>query len=270
MKKLLNTILLIFGISLLINCSGNANKSNETADISTNVSKEEPKKPKTGMQIPEITENAPKGLTAKNVVETYFKAIGGEAKAEKVETLCIVSKSRGLEKDEILIDTAKYAKPDKQYLSKSDKKTGKIISKLVYNGTSGYMEYQGNKVEFGSSDMAEFAELETMIFPDFKYKNGKLKGIAKVNNQKSYMINYENKKIYYNIKTGLKMLYLEIKKDKDGNESITKSVSFSDYKKSGQLLFPFNTVEKETGDATITTKAHKILVNSEVSDNNFD
>lgn len=274
MKKILNLTLIIFIIGLMINCGAESKTSDKTkAENTAEVSKhevEKPKKKKAKTDPLVIIEKAPKGVTAKTVVENYFKAIGGEDKAKKVKTLCIVSEIKS-QSGSIIIDSVKYAKPNKVYMSSTTKKTKEVFSRLAYDSKSGYSEYEGERVSLKPEDIKEFSTAESEIFPDFDIKKGKLLGIAEVSGDKAYVIKYEsNKKAYYNVNSGLKVMAIEVKIKKDGKtESISRKVIYSDYKDVDGLLFPFNVYEKSPGIAGFRLKRQEIFINSNVSPKDF-
>ncbi len=132
---------------------------------------------------------------------------------------------------------------------------GNVVSKQVFDGTKGYAEQQGNKMPFPEDEAKAKAAQTTLVEqvdyisnPAFKLEP---KGVEKVNGNDAYKIQVTlpGGKVtteYYAVNS--KLLVKQESASTTNGMSINRTTEFSDYKKVGNLLFPYkNTLTIEAG-----------------------
>lgn len=267
MKKNISVLLVCFVLAFLTACKKDTEKTEKTEKQKTETAtKPEPKPKEPKIDPLKIIAPAPEGMTAKQVLATYFQKVGGEDLIKKVKTLSIKSSSKGGGDNFEMVE--KFSFPDKFFYSTAQK--GEVFSRLAFNGKTGYDEYEGERVELSSEDIEDYKK-KSNIFPDFEYKKGKLIGIAQVKGgNKAYVVEHEAQKIYYDVNSGLKVLFLKIKQKKD-SEKIVMKTRYGNYKdtKFG-LKFPFSIYEKQAQQRGANIQISEILVNEGVSDKDFE
>ncbi len=156
---------------------------------------------------PEMSLPIPEGVTAATVVDNYVSAIGGSEKVATVETLMITSEANvtGAPAPISLID--KTAKPNKQSILLS--MLGNVLQKQVFDGEKGYSEARGQKKDLEGEDLEE-AKSDTTPFSDMAYAKGNLKRIEPVEGKNAYVIEINDKEVYYDVVSGLKIKTVQI------------------------------------------------------------
>lgn len=210
---------------------------------------------------PEMTLPIPAGMTASTVVDYYFKAIGGKDKVMAVKTIMTVSNAtiQGTP----LVMTTKTAAPNKSSLVISV--MGNTMQKVIFDGTVGYQEMQGRKMNMQAAQIEE-AKAGTQPFVDLSYTTGTLDRIEPIDGVNYYVIKSGNTEIFYNIKTGLKSKLVKTVKTPRGDVSVP--TTYSNYKEVNGILFPFNTSVKQ-GPMDLKFKVSEIKINEGVSDEDF-
>ncbi len=198
-----------------------------------------------------------------NILDQYFKAIGGKEKALQVKTFHSESKGT-LEKKEITL-TRKLMLPHSFYSSMS--LDGYMVSKNVFNGTKGYVIQQDIEEELDSKELKRHKQNRS-IFPEFDYyKNAKYLGLEKVNNEEAYVLEIENTKIFYSKSTGLKIKGIT-RKNKDGHE-FEQHIFFSKYLNFKGINFPTR-LTIIAGNKKIILQTLSILINRDVTETDFN
>lgn len=273
MKKLINLYLVaVLMVLTTMSCKNDKKeevKKEQMPEVTqTKPEDKKPAKKKAPKTDPfKIVEEAPAGTTAKSVVENYFKVIGGIDKAKKVKT--ILQRSHAVDNpDDTFELTTKYMLPNKMYEQTAIR--GKVFSKNAFNGKMGYDEYQGERKTYTAEQNDQYDASKRVIFPDFDYAKGTLKGIAEVKGEKCYMIEYKNEKIYYSVATGLRFVVIETGKDEEGKEEIVVSMYTSNYKDADGLKFPFSIKESRPDMRSIRLNIQEIRVNKDVTNKDFE
>ncbi len=271
MKKTISLAVTVFILLFVVNCKTNKTKKPQKEEVKKEVKKEisEPVKKKTLKTNPfKIIAQAPERTTAKSVVDNYFKVIGGVDKAKKVKTILLKSLIKDTP-DQHFESIIKYMLPNKMYDETSLK--GEVFSRIVFNGKTGYDEYEGEKKSFTAEQAGfDYGIDKKAIFPDFDYAKGTLKGIAEVRGEKCYMIAYKNEKIYYSVATGLRVVIIETAKDDEGEEQIVVNKYTSDYKEVDGLKFPFKLRETRPNMRSAKFDVQEILINKGVTNKDFE
>ena len=210
-------------------------------------------KPKMNMPIPA-------GLTAENVVDNYFKAIGGVDKTKTIKT--ILTSSDATVQGMAINLTTKMAAPNK--ISAVVTGMGQVFSKQAFDGTKGYSEQQGRRVDLNAEQIAEAKS--NSLFKDEAYKNGTLDRIVNLEGKSAYVIISGKTEAYYDIKSGLKVK--EVVTAKTGGKEVKTPTNFSDYKIVNGIKFPHK-ISMKMGPMSMEFIVKEIKVNEGVTDADF-
>ncbi len=211
-------------------------------------------KPKMDMPIPA-------GLTATQVVDNYFKAIGGRDKANAITS--IISSSDATVQGMSINLTTKMAAPNKSSAVVSG--MGQVFSKQVFNGEKGYAEVQGRRTELTGNQLEE-TKKNSKIFKDDMYKSGKLDRIANLDGKPAYVIISGKTEVFYDVKSGLKVK--EVTTANAGGKEVKNPINYSDYKEVNGVKFPHKMAMK-MGPMSMEFVVKEIKINEGVSDADF-
>ncbi|MCG5643837.1 insulinase family protein [Flavobacteriaceae bacterium LSUCC0859] len=223
-----------------------------------NTNAEQTDKPEYKMPIPE-------GVTAATVIESYLDALGGREALEKVESVAIYAAGevQGMTLNFKIIRTTK------DQFMQDVSMMGNSMSKQVFNGESGYMAMQGQKIDF---DEKQTAMIKDEAQPFYELGLSKdaisLEGIEKVDGESAYKVKVSpSRTAFYSVTTGQKIR--EVTVVEMMGQSIESTMNFGDYKEASGILFPF-TIGQMMGPQLIEFKVEKVEVNSGVSDADFN
>ncbi|UAM97612.1 insulinase family protein [Polaribacter litorisediminis] len=212
---------------------------------------------------PEMTMPIPEGMTAGNVIDKYIEAIGGKEKVMAVKTTMMIANAtiQGTP----LVMTMKAAAPNKT--SQVISVMGNVAQKAVFNGTTGYQEARGQKMDMQPAQIEE-AKANLVPFSDMAYTNGTLDRIEPVDGVNYFVIKYNDKEIFYNMESGLKTKEVKTVKTPDGKE-VQVPTTFSDYKEVNGVMFPY-TIGQKMGPMDLNFEIKEIKINEGVSDADFE
>ena len=175
------------------------------------------------------------------IIKNYIKAIGGEEAIKKLTSL-----QQNGEMDaqgQKLAVTIKNMAPNLSSMEIS--MGGQTVAKQVYNGKTGYAMQMGQKAELTGDDLAEKKDDKGYGSQVYYATDGtkiEAAGTAKVGTADAFKLHItspsgKKKTEYYDTKSGL-LLKDESTTTKGGAE-ISQSTEYSNYKKVGDVLFPF-------------------------------
>lgn len=210
---------------------------------------------------PQMTAPIPAGVTAATVVDKYFDAIGGKNKVANVNTVMMSSDAtvQGM----ALSLVTKTAKPNKSVITVS--MMGNVMQKIVFDGTKGYQEVQGQKMELKGEQLDEMKKA-TAPFTDLAYKKGTLERVEPIDGKKAYVIKLGKKEIFYDVASGLKIKEVATVKSPKGE--VQMPTEFSNYKEVNGIKFP-HTIKQKMGPMDMKFEVKEIKVNSGVSNADF-
>jgi outer membrane lipoprotein-sorting protein len=220
----------------------------------------------TPTEKPKMKKPAPAGVTVKTVMDSYINAIGGAKAVAGVKTLFVSGSS------EIEGAPAPLA-----YTSKKDAKGKSLfklelvgmmeLSKQVIGDKSGYTAAQGQKKDLTPEEFAE-KKATVSTFEELLLANKAdvtLDGIEPVNGSDAYAIKNGKTTLYYDVKTGLKLM-TSTTAERNG-QKMTSTITYSDYKDVKGIKVPFNIVMSQGRD--IDVKITDVKINEGVSDADF-
>jgi predicted Zn-dependent peptidase len=215
---------------------------------------------------PKMKKPAPAGVTVKTVLDSYITAIGGAKAVAGVKTL-FVSGSSEIE----------GAPAPLSYTSKKDAK-GRTFTKIelvgmmelnkqVIGDTSGYSSAQGQKKDLTPEEFAEKKATAT-TFEELllsKKADVTLDGIEPINGSDAYAIKNGKSTLYYDVKTGLKVMSSSTS-ERNG-QKMTSTISYTDYKEVKGIKIPHNIVMSQGREIEI--KVTDVKINEGVTDADF-
>ena len=212
---------------------------------------------------PKMTLPIPVGMTATDVVNKYFEAIGGKEKAMAVKTTMMVSNAtiQGTP----LVMTTKASAPNKTLMTISV--MGNTMQKVVFDGENGYQEAQGRKTDMKPEDITEGKETNA-IFNDLNYTSGKLARIEPIDGKNAIVLKIGNEEIFYDMTSGLKVKAIKTVKTPDGKE-VKVPTTYGDYKAVEGIMFP-HSIEIKSGPMNLNFKIVEIKINEGVEDKDFE
>jgi len=211
-------------------------------------------KPKMNMPIPA-------GMTATNVVDAYFKAIGGRDKVDAITS--IVTSSDAKVQGMAINLITKVAAPNKTSAVVSG--MGQVFSKQVFDGEKGYAEAQGKRTDLTGEQLAS-AKKNAKIFKDETYKSGKLDRIENLEGNPTYVIISDKTEAFYDVKSGLKIK--EVITSKAGGKEVKNPINYSDYKTVNGVKFPHK-ISMKMGPMSMEFIVQEIKINEGVTDADF-
>ncbi|MBV8328551.1 hypothetical protein [Chryseobacterium sp.] len=207
---------------------------------------------KAAVSTVKTTEAVQSKLTPKEVIDNYFKALGGKDKLEAVKT-SITDNTLSVQGMEITMTTKKLGNKFKSVQSLM----GKQMIQL-FDGEKGYFDQMGNKTEIPADKVVELKKgkpVEALAFDSVPFQNAT---VEKLDGKDYNVLSSEKGKFYFDIATGL--LYKTV--SGDGN-IIVKSYMTVD-----GIKFPAE-VDAEGGGQKINIKTTKMSINSGVTEADF-
>ncbi|MFD2583291.1 M16 family metallopeptidase [Pedobacter vanadiisoli] len=209
------------------------------------------------------------------IIKNYIKAIGGEEAVKKITTL---QQNGEMEmQGQKLTVIIKNMVPNLSSMEIS--MGGQTAMKQVYNGKTGYSMQMGQKAELTGDDLAERKDDKGYGAQLYYATDGtkiEAAGTAKVGTADAYKLTItspsgKKKTEYYDAKSGL--LLKEERTVTKGGAEISQSTEYSNYKKVGEVLFPFTltqSVATPQGSQEFAVSIKDILVNPPLKAEDFN
>jgi predicted Zn-dependent peptidase len=212
-------------------------------------------------------------VTPKQVIETYLANTGGRENAKKVNTIIATGKMEIVGQPIPPLDfTMKEMAPNKELMEVQF--NGQVAMKRMFDGATGYQMQMGQKADIEGDDLAELKTKPGLLVQLYYFDPGyklEMKGVEKVKDADAYAIIVTNpagktSTEYYDVKTGYLVKKSEIKKTEQGD--IVSINEFSDYRKAGDIMFPYKLVAFE-GEQEINMTFSTIKINEGVVATDF-
>ncbi|KFE98290.1 hypothetical protein [Chryseobacterium luteum] len=201
---------------------------------------------------PVKTEVMKSKLTPKEVIDNYFKALGGKSKLEAVKST-VVDNTLNVQGMDITMNTMKMGNKFKSVQTAM----GQTVSQ-VFDGEKGYIERGGQKTDFPADNIAELKKgttIEALAFDPSKFKDVT---VEKLDAKDYNVLSSEKGKFYFDAATGL--LY---------QSSVGEgSVTVKNYMTVEGIKFP-SEVDIDGKGQKVTVKTTKVVLNTGVSDASF-
>ncbi|MCT2562764.1 hypothetical protein [Chryseobacterium herbae] len=201
---------------------------------------------------PAKTEVVKSKLTPKEVIDNYFKALGGKAKLEAVKST-VIDNSLSVQGMDITMSTTKMGNKFKSVQTAM----GQTISQ-VFDGEKGYIDRAGQKTDFPAENIAELKKGTTVEALGFNASSFQTATVEKVDAKDYNVLSSEKGKFYFDAATGL--LY----KSTVGQGNVI----VKNYTTVEGLKFP-SEVDIDGNGQKVTIKTTKVVLNAPVSDADF-
>ena len=180
-------------------------------------------------------------VDAKTIINDYLKALGGMEELQKIKS---VVANLGMSMQGMTLDVQeKKMFPNMEVTTV--KMGGNVVNKNLFDGTTGYQEQMGQKKEMTKEEIDE-KKAQTSLFDQVDYLTGnyklKVAGTEKVEGKDAYKLEVtlpggKSQAEYYDIQSHL--LVRVVKDVQANNMTISNTITFADYKKVGNVMFPF-------------------------------
>ncbi|MGC1632714.1 MAG: pitrilysin family protein [Gelidibacter sp.] len=220
---------------------------------------------------PEFSKPIPAGATIQTVMDAYFNAVGGKDKAKTVKTVWTTANVTIEGVPFSPIGEMKAMAPNKTSMEMSIEGMG-VVSKQKFNGTSGYIEQQGAKLEL-TADQIAGQKAENSIFPELEYDPSflTLESITSIDGSDVYKVKVtavgDDSYRYYDVKSGL-LVRIEKTAEMQG-QSFTTIQDFGNYSPVEGILFPYS-MSVTTGPQIIKMNVTNVKVNEGVTEADFN
>ena len=210
-----------------------------------------------------------------DVIKGYIDAIGGIAELKKVTSYTITS-DMAMQGMKLNVSQKKMA-PNKESMTIT--MGGNTVMKETFDGDKGYQQQMGNKKDLTADEIAQkkvftslTEQLDYLTNPAFKLA---VKGIQKVNGADAYQLSVtdptgKTSTEYYDVKS--KLLVKNESTTVTNNVSVSATVDFGDYRKVGNVMFPYKqTITQSAGgqDQTFAMTVTDVKVNTGVTADDF-
>ncbi len=216
------------------------------------------------------SEKNTEAISAFAIVDGYLKAIGGKEEVKKVNSIKmnLTMEMMGRKIDGVQMQLA----PNKQLM---EMKMGEMtVFKNVFDGTKGYQGQMGQKKDYDDTEVKEALD-DKGVIPQLYYISADHKtdylGLGKVGSEDAYKLKVvkpsgKTSVEYYSTKTGL--LLREESTEKIGEQEMTVSVDFADYRKVGTIMLPFS-MTQTAGEQEFQMTVTDAKINEGVTDADF-
>jgi len=201
-------------------------------------------------------------ITANQVIEHYFEAVGGKEKAKQIKSISL--EAIGMLKEHTIFLEKKLLLPNKSYATLHHK--DHLISKNVYDGKKGKVFEAGEYRKLTKNELLELSGKRS-IFPEFNYLDkATYIGIRDVNTVKCHLLKIGNTEVYYDLNSGLKVKGSSLRMK--GTTKFTQHLYFENYVAIEGIKMP-SKLTIEVGKRKIEFQIKKLLINQKVSTKDF-
>lgn len=210
---------------------------------------------------PDFDKKVDASVTADKVFGKYIEAIGGRDAVDDIKSVVMLADAQ-IQGMQLSLEL----KRSEGKLSQSLSVGGNVMSKQVFNGESGFVIAQGQKIPY-NEDQVEAAKADANPFPELNAGDAKVTGIEPVDGKDAYVVEIsENTKNYYDTESGLKVQ--SVKSVSQNGQTMTIPTGYGDYKEVKGVKFPFM-ITQSAGPQTFEFKVSEILINEGVSEEDF-
>jgi len=213
----------------------------------------------------------PEGLSAEDVYNNYYEALGGKDKLKSVESL---KKNMSADMMGNQISFEVYHKAPNKFLLEA-KAGGSVMIKQVYDGNTGSAVQMGQEIPMNEEQLNDMA-IESYVFPELIYGEKdvetKLVGVEAIDGNDAYAIEVTmpsgtTTTHYFNTESGLKVRETRVAKTPQGE--MTLSTDIGEYKEVEGIMFPHLIIQPMGPGMKMNLKTDSIEVNPEIEDSKF-
>ena len=201
-------------------------------------------------------------VTAEKVFSNYIEAIGGKDAVNDVESV-VMKADAEIQGMQLQLEMKRTMDGK---MNQSISMGGNVMNKQVFNGESGFVMAQGQKMPY-NEEQVETAKADANPFPELSVGDAKVTGMEKVDGKDAYVVEMDgNNKNFYSVETGLKVQ--SVKTVSQGGQTMTIPTGYSDYQEVEGVKFPFM-ISQSMGPQSFEFKVSEILINEGVSEEDF-
>ena len=216
---------------------------------------------------PILKKEISEGISVKSIFDNYLISLGGVEKLNDIKSITTIAS--------VTIPNAPFSPkaeikqkyPNMNSMVMSVEGMGTMMSSK-FDGDNGYVEQMGQKIPFEKNQID--SEKEKLGFFEELYldpKNMELISLTPMNGNDLYKVKVKEKSFrYYDSKTSLLVMTEETVSQ--GNNDITSTTKFNNYKEVDGVLFPFKR-EISTGPQNIIFEIKSIKLNDDIKDSFF-
>ncbi|MDN3595624.1 M16 family metallopeptidase [Zunongwangia endophytica] len=216
------------------------------------------------VEKPDYNKALDPSVTVEKVYADYIEAIGGEEAAKAINTIAFTA-TTSIQGQELSLEQRKSSEGK---FSQTVSVSGNVMQKQVYNGETGYMMVQGQKMDM-SEDQIGAVAVEANTFPELNIsENAEVTGIEDVEGSEAYAVKVnESTTNYYDVESGLKVKTLTTVSQMGQTMSIP--TIYSDYQEVEGIKMPF-TISQSMGPQSFDLKVQEYKINEGVQDSDFE
>jgi zinc protease len=212
--------------------------------------------------------NTSDAVSANSVMQSYFTAIGGKEEALKVTSISAITNMEMMGRK--IDGVEKKMNPNKIFNELKITEMNMTVYKLIFDGAKGSQQQGPQKLDFTEGELKEMMD-EKAVIPQLFYTNKEYVGKGKIGNEETYRLKivFPSGRVsvqQYAIISGL--LLQEETTSKQGDVDSPLTIEYKDYRKVGNVLFPFNVIRSQDGQE-LNTKYTDIKTNVGVTDADF-
>lgn len=212
---------------------------------------------------PDYNKAVDAGVTVESVLNKYIDAIGGKKALEAVNSVKLVANAE-MQGMQLGLEMIKTKKNQSSMIVSMG---GAPLQKTVFNGETGYMMAQGQRIDYDDKQNAA-AKLEAVPFMELSAKDAKLERMEKVDGKDAYVLSFgKDSEVYYDKETGLKLKETSVQEAM--GQTMTTTVTYGDYQAVDGIKFPFS-IQQSAGPQELTFNVDKVTINADVSDADFE
>lgn len=215
------------------------------------------------IEKPEFNKEIDPSITVQTVYDKYIEAIGGRETVEDVQSVFTAAQA-SIQGQQLNLEMKMTADGKS---SNTVSVMGNVMSKQVFDGESGFVVANGQKIPFDEAQ-TQAAKAEADPFPELSAsETASLEGIEPVGDQDAYVVSVsDDVKNYYSVDSGLKLQ--SIRTITQMGQTMTMPTVFSDYQEVEGVLFPFS-ISQSMGPQSFVFEVSEIKINEGVSDEDF-
>lgn len=223
-----------------------------------------------GRKIEDPGVEIPEGLAARDVIDNYIKAVGGEPAMRSIKdiTFNISASIQGMALDMTIQQKA----PDKYKSVMS--MGGNVMQQQVFDGTRGKASGMQGTMEL-EGDMLDEMKLQATMHPELTYEERgftlSLEGIDNIGGKNAYRIDITSPRgvtmsEFFDIGSGLKLRTMVTQESPMG--SMTQITDYEDYREVDGMMYPF-LMKQQVGPQAFDLEVKSIEINQGLGDDVF-
>lgn len=213
---------------------------------------------------------APKGLTAKQVIQTYVDSLGGRKNLRSVNDRVTIMRGKVQGVNVTMIIYQKVPNKLKQVI-----KAGAMDQKLYFNGKVGKIIVGKKTIDVTGSELEKLkyeATMNLILDLDHFKITTKLLGIARVNGKDAYKVEIDLPSgspwfQYYDTETGLKLKESKYVVSMQG--TFIQDTYYYDFRDVDGVKYPFR-IKETVANQTLDFRVSSVQVNTGLIDREFE